>query len=169
MTDEADDIELADIDDLVAKGMAELPRDGDDQVNADDLAHWIARRLPPPDVDAMQLRKAVGMIARKRRPGVTEPDGQLHLPTIDPYDYEPDRLVLSDDDGVVENHRAKPAAKSAEARRAMENLRRITEHASRRQAESAAYGDWALDQARNGTVWPDITFGRFVEHLRSQP
>lgn len=168
MSDE-DDIDFEDIDDLVAKGMAELPRNGDDQVDADGLAAWIASRLPPLDVDAMQLRKAVSMIARKRRPGVTEPDGTLHLPGIDPYDYEPDRLVLSDDDGVVENHRAKPAAKSAEARRAMENLRRIADHASRRQAESAAYGDWALDQARAGVEWVDISFGRFVEHLRANP
>jgi len=163
---EPDDHPEPDDDDLVAKGMTELPRNGDDQVDANDLAAWIAHRLPPLDVDAMQLRKAVTMIASKRRPGVTEPDGQLHLEGIDPYDYEPDRLVLSDDNGLVENHRAKPAAKSAEARRAMDNLRRITEHASRRQAEAAAYGDWALDQARAGAEWVDITFGRFVEWHR---
>ena len=136
------------------------PRDPDGNVNADILAKLIADVLDEPDTEAIKLAEAKKAIHRRATPGTTEPVGSLQL--FDTYPYEPDRLIKDDAGNVVEQDRAKPAAKFAEARRAQRNLENVARHASRKQEESSRYGEWAPEQLLQGARWEDITFGNFV-------
>ncbi len=169
-TDVPDEEEADDKRDLVAKAMAALPRNDNDEVDFDELVALVAEGVEI-DVAAEQVRRAKKLVAGRRKPGVTAPDGQLHFASIAPYDYEPDRLILddSDPDGaatVVENHRSKPGPKHAEARRTLKHAGDAMTQAQRRQAEAGTYSDWATEQLRAGVDWADITFGRFVQSLR---
>ena len=153
--------------DLVRKGMAKLQRNIEDGVGEEPLVEYVANRLPDPDIAAIKRRRASDAVRGLRNHGVTEADGQLTFPGIDPYDYEPDRLVLSDDGTIVEQHRAKPKAKAAESTRTMRKAQQALEQARRRQVEDAAFSQWALERIRAGADYAnDISFGAFVTARR---
>jgi len=82
-----------------------------------DLLEELAKLLPI-DLAREKLKKAKKLIDNLAKPGSTEPDGQLSLPGLNPYDYEPDRLVRDNSGNIVENSKATPPFKTAEAQRA---------------------------------------------------
>lgn len=164
----ADKVDRVSGHDIVRKGMADLQRNPDDVVDGDELLDYVAERIEF-DVDAERRRKALKYIANERKHGSTEPDGVLHFDGIDPYDYEPDRLVMDETGGLVENSRARPAAKSAEARRSMAKATEQMAQAQRRQAESSNYSDWYIVQIKAGTRPEDLAFGTFKRWLDDNP
>jgi hypothetical protein len=98
---------------LVDKGMANLPRNDQGEVDQAALVDYIAARVAF-DERAERRRKALRIIAGRRKAGATHADGQLNLPGVDPYDYEPDRLVLDRKVGSAVSmtanfHRPQPA------------------------------------------------------------
>lgn len=164
--DDGDDLDATA---LARKGLANLPRDDNDAVDGAKLTDYIAEHLPDPDVEAIKRNRARAVIRRLRGHGVTEPDGQLTFDNLEPWDYEPDRLVLANDGAVVEQTRAKPGAKRDESARAMRKAQETMTQARRRTAEAAAFDEWALTRIRSGADYAaDISFGAFVAWQRQQ-
>lgn len=152
--------------DLVRKGMANLPRNPDDGVGGALLEDYVVEHMPEPDITAIKRRRAREAIRAQRHHGVTEADGQLTFPELEePYDYEPQRLVLSDDDSLVEQSRAGLKAKTAESTRARKKADETALQANRRQAEVNAYAPWVVAQIQAGAK--DLTFGTYVAALRA--
>jgi hypothetical protein len=158
---------------VARKGLIDLPRNPEDGVAEDALVEYVATRIAGPDVEEWKRRRARSAIRGLRNHGVTEADGQLSFEGItekgkpEKWDYEPDRLVLSDDGSVVEQHKAKPRAKGAEAARAMKHAAEAMRQARRRQAEQAAFNQWAIEQLQKGKDYAsDISFGAFVAAKR---
>lgn len=166
--DDMDDVDMSAID-AARKGMANLDRNDDDEVDGEELVQYVVARIEGPDVDKWKHEKARAAVKALRNHGVTEPDGQLAFPGLkDEWDYEPERLVLSAENELVEQHRAKPKAKHAEAERSRRNADRAARQANRRQAENDAYSAWAFDQIRSGAKYAsDISFGAFVAAKRA--
>ncbi len=176
MTDHND--ELDESPDVVEKGMADLPRDSRGNVDLDALTAYVAERIDF-DEKAERFKKARRKISDKRKPGAGHPDGQLNFDGVDPYDYEPDRLVLGDLDQttgrtpIVENHRALADIKQAESRRKMKKATEMLRQAERAQAEASGHSDWTAEQMEDGEKRSDLPFGRFVRdagvHIEDQP
>ena len=152
--------------DLVGKGMSALPRDEQGNVDQSELVDYVASRLEF-DEQAERRRKAVRLIGLRRKPGSGTADGQLSFNGVDPYDYEPDRLVLGDEaeDGrvpIVENSRALSKVKQADARRKMKKATEAQCQAERAQHEASAHGQWTVERLMAGEDVSDLPFGRFV-------
>jgi hypothetical protein len=150
------------LNELIDEGLATLPRDGDGAVERASLREYVAERMPF-DEDHERLNRAERAIAARQRPGSAPVDGQLRFEGMEPYAYEPQRLVEGPGKEVVENRLAKPSFKSAEADRTMINAQRALRQAQRRQQEASNYGNWVIDRVRDGDPWVTITFGRFVQ------
>jgi hypothetical protein len=152
---------------LIAEGMATLPRNADGAVDEKLLEEYVAARIDF-DADAARRNIARRAIEDRRRPGNTDPEGQLKFDGMDTYEYEPLRLVMGVDRDIIENAQAKPSHKAAEARRTMDNVNKALIQALRRELESSQYGDWALTQVRANRPWSEITFGTFVKEAGVQ-
>lgn len=165
MTDEHDETEVDDLadqlGDRVAAALAQCPRDDDGNVAEDVLVKVLAAGIDI-DIDRERQRRAKALISRASRPGSTDPAGQLQM--FDTYPYEPLRLVRDDNGNVVEQHRAQPDMKAAEARRARLNVQRAQVHAERKTVEAEEHSKWVLEQVRSGvTDKTELTFDAFVK------
>lgn len=121
----------------------------------------LAQQLPF-DADEARRGKARRVLARRKRPGQTAPDGAVVFPGMEHYAYEPHR-VLSDDQGsVVENADALIRFKTAEARRAQQDALTATARASREQNEAGHFADWAAEQLANGRPPHEVTWDACV-------
>lgn len=80
----------------------------------------------------------------------------------DLYDYEPKRPVIGPDERTIEQDRAPPSFKAAEARRARENAKKADALAERKTNESEGYSAWSLQQAQQGRPAFELTFGNYV-------
>jgi hypothetical protein len=115
------------------------------------------------DSDAARARVAKTIVDRHKRPGVTDPDGQLSLPGLEPFAYEPNLLIADDDGHVVEKAKAFPNYLTARARRAQLNAQRVQRQATRHQQEASLYSDWAMKQLTElRRPVSEITFDTFV-------
>jgi len=114
------------------------------------------------DETKARRQKAVQAFKARCKPGSTEPEGQLILPGLEPYGYEPQRLIADNEGHVIEQARAKPYYKNAEAARARDNARKATVWADRKTNESAGYSDWTIEQLGTGRPIDEITFDVFV-------
>lgn len=81
---------------------------------------------------------------------------------MEPYGYEPRRLVADNDGHVIEQAKAKLRYKAAEAERAREAARRQTAWADRKSTEEAHMGQWAYEQLTSGRPEAELVFGAFV-------
>jgi hypothetical protein len=141
--------------------LSQAPRNEDGSVDEKVLRDLLAASIDYDEREA-RLRLASQIIDSKKRPGRTAPEGQLALPGLEPFAYEPNRLVGDDRHHLIENAKARPSYKAAEARRAQENAMRVQVHATRKQRESSLYSDWALEQLGNGRRGVEITYDNFV-------
>lgn len=148
---------------LLERAKAATSRAKDGSFNEDELEQALAA-IVPFDVDKERLNKARSIIDRNKRPGSTQPAGQLILPGFNKTcDYEPDRLISDDSRNIVEHFRAAPRFAVAEVRRAQENVDRTVEQLRRKSAENAVFQGWALEQALAGRPEADLTWGNCVE------
>jgi hypothetical protein len=148
-------------DEAVAAALDALPRNDAGDVDIKALIDEVARLI---DFDELAERrnKATRAVRRRRQPGSSEPDGQLALPGTEAYAYEPDRLVADNEGHVIEQAKARPHHKAAEAERAREVSRRQLLWSDRKTSESALYSAWAIEQLGRGRPAADITFDVFV-------
>lgn len=119
-------------------------------------------RLLEFDESAERHAKAARVVKRHRRPGQTEPSGQLALPGIEPYAWEPERLVADNEGHVIEQAKAPVSFKHAEAERARANARRQQDHADRKTREHEGFAAWLIDEATRGRPIKGLGFGDYV-------
>jgi hypothetical protein len=145
----------------VDRALSTVPRNPDGSADEKTLIDEIMALL---DFDPEQeLRnKATRALDRRKKPGASEPDGQITIPGLGTYGYEPDRLVADNDDHVVEQAKARPNFKEAEAARARKNARQQQIWADRKTEESALFAEWSLKELAAGRDLAKITFDPFV-------
>jgi hypothetical protein len=114
------------------------------------------------DETAERRNKATRAVNRMRKPNTTPPDGVLCLPGMEPYAYEPERLVADNEGHIIKQSKARPHHKQAEAERAREVARRQSAWAHRKTTEAERYAQWAIQQLTAGRRATDITFDTFV-------
>ncbi len=114
------------------------------------------------DEEKERIGHAQRMIARDKRPGQTAAEGAVCFPGLEPYGYEPRRLVADDDGNLIENERARMKFKAAEAQRAQEAAEKATSRASREQREHAHFSAWADEQYAAGRDPAEITWDTCV-------
>ena len=116
------------------------------------------------DFDADRARHGLAqrIIARRKRPGQTAPEGAVVFPGMEHYAYEPHRLLADDKGNVIENERARIEFKAAEAKRAQEDVRRAAERAAREQNEAGHFAVWTAEQYAAGRDPTDITWDTCV-------
>jgi len=153
---------------LLAECMAKLPHDRNGAIDKKQLHDELKLRVESQfDADAAIDAMVDRMIENATRPGKTEPDGQLKFDGMDAYDYEPNRLVLGPDQSIVENRKAKPTHKAAEARRTQDNAVKVQLQANRRQQEASLYSEWFVEQILAGRPKTELTFGVFVKETKT--
>lgn len=147
--------------DAVDQALDTVPRNEDGSVDEKKLIDEIAELI---DFDAEQERrnKATRALDRRKKPGSSQPNGQIMIPGFSAYGYEPDRLVADNEGRIVEQAKARPSYKEAEAARAREAARRQQVWADRKTEESARFADWALQQLQAGRDIASIIFDAFV-------
>ncbi len=136
-------------------------RNPDDSRVEDDMVELVAAQI---DFDEAQERrgKARRIIANRKRPGTTAPDGSVVFPGMEPYSYEPRRLLADDEGNVVENRNARVKFKVAETRRAEHDARKAMERLAREQDESGYFAVWAADQLDNDRDPHEVTWDTCV-------
>jgi hypothetical protein len=141
--------------------LASLPRNDDGSVDEKSLIDGIAELI---DFDEATERrnKAVATVKRQRKPGTTAPEGQLVLPGIEPYAYEPERLVADNAGHVIEQKKAPVTFKQAEAERARANADRQSGAANRKEKEAREYARWVIEQATEGRDIRGLGFDDFI-------
>lgn len=137
-------------------------RNSDGSVVEADLVALIAQSVDL-DVDEARAGLARRIVARRKRPGQTAPDGMVALPGLDLYPYEPGRLIVDDGGNLVENQSAPIKFKVAEARRARDGARRAFDRAEREQSEADQFAVWAAEQLEAGRAPREVTWGNCVK------
>lgn len=114
------------------------------------------------DVDAAKKGFAQRIVARRKRPGSTAPEGAVVFPTMEHYAYEPNRLVADSAGNVIENRRARVKHKAAEADRATVDAQKAVARLAREQRESSHFAAWADEQYAAGRDAKEITWDTCV-------
>lgn len=114
------------------------------------------------DADGERRQKAQRAVNRRRKPGSTAALGQLAIPGLGSYAYEPDRLVADNAGHLVEQDRALVDFKQAEADRARDNARRQQVTADRKTSESEGHAIWVIAQIQAGRPMKELTFGAYI-------
>jgi hypothetical protein len=144
---------------IVREAMAGLGRDKRRTADNAALVKAVAARLPTLDPDAEQIKKAKRAINACTRPNKTQLDGQLALPFMQPYGYEPFRLVRNfDGTRLIENNKALHDMKSADTQRSLMNVRRVQVHYDRKDAESKLLSAWTIEQLEKGRDPLELTW-----------
>lgn len=148
-------------DEAVDAALEELPRNDDGGIDEKALIDAVAELI---DFNEQQERinKATRAVKRRRKPGSSPPEGQICLPGMEPYGYEPERLVADNEGHVVEQRTCRPNYKRAEAERSRNVARRHQIWASRKTEESEAYAAWTIEQLASGRRHGEITFDAFL-------
>lgn len=113
------------------------------------------------DVEAAKDREARAIFDQETRKGTTDVTGNLWLDGMNPYGYEPDRLVQDDDGHVIEQDKALISYKFAEDRRSAKHVKEVVEWNHRTHTETLLFGQWVFEQQQKGR-FEDLTFGNFV-------
>jgi hypothetical protein len=142
---------------LIARVLEEVPREPDGGIDEKLVLARLAELLSF-DENMEREKKAKRLLNEKTRPGGTAAEGQLSLPGLDPYAYEPDRLIRYGENMIVENRRARPQAKQAEAERAAKNVDRAMVWQRRKQQEVNRFMIWALEEYQAGRSDAEIIF-----------
>lgn len=136
-------------------------RNPDGSVVEDSLVALLADAI---DFDEAKERRghAQRMVARRKRPGQTAPEGVVVFPGMEHYAYEPQRLLADDAGNLIENQSARIKFKAAEAKRAQDDAQKATSRAVREQNEAGYFATWADDQYAAGRDPREITWDTCV-------
>lgn len=141
--------------------LVNAPRSKDGDIAEAVLVEWVAKKLAPVDVEAEKALRAVKVVKGRQEKGCRT-HGRLHLPGIDPYDYEPDRLLKDKDRNVVEKAKARPRHTAAGLARMRQQFARLANGLSRYGEENDRFQEWALDALDKGVPWEKVTFDNFI-------
>jgi hypothetical protein len=119
---------------------------------------------PYRDYEKMLRREAKKIIGAQQRPEQTDPDGQLELPGIARYRYEPDRLIISSDGRRgIENSRSSFDYKQAQLDREDENIKRAQIQRNRTSKEVEIFKIWRDNELRKGTDPTTLTWENCIK------
>lgn len=110
------------------------------------------------DADEARRGKAQRILARRKRPGQTAPEGAVVFPDMEHYAYEPRRVLADDKGNVIENADASIRFKTAEARRAQQGAQAASARATREQNEAGWFAEWAAEQLAGGRNPKEVTW-----------
>ena len=113
------------------------------------------------DVKSEKRRIAKAILDSETKPGGTEDTGQLCFEGMEPYSYEPYRLIRDDEGNVTEQDKSVVKFKFAESSRAAKHSREAAEWAERKRKEVELYAQWVIKQREHGRR-KNLTFGDFV-------
>lgn len=136
-------------------------RNPDGSVVEEDLVQLVKAAVDF-DADAAKLGLAQRIVAARKRPGATAPEGAVVFPGMELYAYEPNRLLSDDQGNVIENQHARVKFKAAEAKRAQEDAVRAAERAAREQNESGHFAVWAAEELAKGRPLAEVTWDTCV-------
>lgn len=114
------------------------------------------------DADQERWNKAKKAVDALKKPGSTESDGVTCLPGLDAYAWEPQRLIADDQGHLIEQAKARPHYKDAEAKRAREVAKRQAVWADRKTTESTEFAAWAIRELARGRKATEILFDTFL-------
>jgi len=136
-------------------------RNPDGSVIEDSLVAILAVHV---DFDVDQARRGLAqrIVARRRRPGQTAPEGSIVFPGMEHYAFEPQRLLADNDGNLIPNEHARIKYKAAEAGRAQADVSKAASRATREQTESSHFAIWADEQYGAGRNPAEITWGSCV-------
>lgn len=146
---------------LIQKALEDVARLRDGGAKEEDLIAILAAAIHI-NVPEEKQRRAKEMIDRRTKPKSTEPSGQLCFVGMDPYPYEPDRLIRDDEGRIIEQKRAAPPYKRAEAKRANKHLEEAAFWAKIKNEEDGQFAQWAYQQIKKGRKQRDIVWGNFI-------
>lgn len=148
-------------DDAYAYAWEYADRNPDGSRVEESMVELVAERV---DFNESEARKGLArrIIARRKRPGQTAPEGAVVFPGMELYAYEPHRLIADDKGNVVENRAARAKHKAAEALRAQGDAQKAINRATREQRESAHFAAWADEQYEAGRDPREITWDTCV-------
>jgi hypothetical protein len=146
--------------DLLENAKKQTARDSDGKLDEEDLKANL-KKLIVIDPDEEKDRIARTIIDSETKPGSTPPTGQLHLPTMELYDYEPDRLIRDDNGKIIEQDKAPVDSKDAEARRARKHAHESMQWADRKTEEATGHSHWVIEKQREGRK-KNLNFGDFI-------
>ncbi|HZM83743.1 MAG TPA: hypothetical protein VFC19_49120 [Candidatus Limnocylindrales bacterium] len=136
-------------------------RNPDGSVVEESLVTLLAQAI---DFDEAKERRghAQRIVARRKRPGQTAPEGAIVFPGLELYAYEPDRLLADEHGNLIENRRARIKFKAAEAKRSQQDAQKAAARAARDQLEVGHLATWADDQYAAGRNPAEITWDTCV-------
>lgn len=115
------------------------------------------------NVEEETTRRAKELVDRGTKLRSTQPDGQLLLPGIvKPYDSEPYRLIRDGNGKIIEQKKATPQYKAAEAERASKHSEESAYQARVKNLESTLFHAWAVQQISKGRKKRELRWGNFI-------
>jgi len=123
----------------------------------EDLINIVAALV---DFDETKERngKARRIVAVRKRPGQTAPEGAVVFDGMEHYAYEPSRLLCDDEGNVIENRNARLKFKTAEAKRAQADAGKALDRAQREQNEAGHFAVWSVDELARGRDPREVTW-----------
>jgi hypothetical protein len=85
---------------------------------------------------------------------------------MEPYGYEPYRLIGDGDGNAIEQKDALPQHKAAEADRAQRNVERVAKHARRKQLEASGFAQWFTQRVVAGDDPTTLRFQTYLDATR---
>lgn len=140
---------------------ANAARNADGSIVEESLVEIVAHAV---DFDAQKERLGLAqrIVSRRKRPGQTVPLGKVAIPGLEPYAWEPRRLVSDHDGNVVENQHALAVHKRAEALRARLAVEAAQQRADRERAEADLITEWTAVEHDKGREHLSLTWGKCV-------
>lgn len=148
-------------DDAYTSAYKTAPRNADGSLAHEALVHLVAANI---DFDAAKERlgKARRIVATRMKPGQTAPDGAVVFDGMEPYTYEPHRLLDDNEGNVLENKDARIRFKAAAATRAQGDAQRAMARLAREQRESNYFAVWTADELTKGRPAEEVTWDACV-------
>ena len=158
---------MARLNPIFEEAYAACPRNEDGSVNEDALIAAIEARIFV-DEESARREKAIRLVKRSAKPGGTQSKGQLTLPGMASYPYEPNRIlkgaaIEGSPDRVIKQDEATVVFKVAQIDRGRENAAKVLSRLARDEAEVNGYKDYVQSERKGGNKkWSAITFGDYV-------
>lgn len=138
--------------------LANAARDDAGNVDEKSLVEIVAHAVDF-DEEKERLGLAQRIVSSRKRPGQTVPAGKVCIPGLEPYAFEPDRLIADGNGNVIENWRAAVDHKKAEAARSRMALERAVERAEQDRTEAELIADWTAAENEKGRDPHELIWG----------
>lgn len=123
------------------------------------------KKIVPFNEDAMREHEAKRVIDAVCKAVPGEIFGQLYFDGFDPWDYDPERIIRSDDGDLIENRLATIRFKVADAQRSNKHADDALASSRRKQHEANVFMRWTVEQLTAGANPETLTWEACLESL----